>query len=314
MSNEVMSPAQLGLGINPILTTVAQGYANAEFVGSVLFPRVPVSSRAGQIMTFGKESFKLYNARRAPGAATKRLNVGYAGDPFVLVQDALEAVVPRENQQEAQSIAGVDLAGIHVETVMRALYLGLEYEQATLARNPAKYAAGSKVALTGTNKWDSPSSDPIADVSNAREAVRARIGQYPTTLVLGAKVMAALKRHPKIIERIKYTQFAAVSEAMLAELFEVATVKVAKAVIAGDDDVFSDIWGNDAVLAYVPAQVSSIIQPSYGYTYTLNGNPLVENAYTEHNAKSEVYGVTFERAPVMAGADSGFLFQNVVGA
>ena len=312
MSNETMSPGQAGLGINPILTTVAQGYTNSEFVGFVLFPAVPVATRAGQIMSFGKESFKLYNARRAPGSTTKRLNVGYAGDPFVLLQDALEAVVPRETLQEAQTIAGADLAAIHIETVMRSLLLGLEYEQATLARNPAKYSAGSKLAATGSDKWNDPSSDPIADVGNAREVVRSRIGQYPNTLVLGAKVMTALKRHPKIVDRIKFTQFAAVNEDMLASLFEVDTVKVAKAVIAGDDDVFSDIWGTDAVLAYVPKQVSSIIQPSYGYTYTLNGNPLVENSYVDNGAKSDVHGVTYERAPVMAGADSGFLFQTLV--
>ncbi|MDQ2823577.1 MAG: major capsid protein [Pseudomonadota bacterium] len=311
MSNETMSPGQQGLGLNPILTTVAQGYENAEFVGPALFPRIPVATTGGQILQFGKESFKLYNARRAPGGPTKRLNVGYAGLPFALVQDSLEAVVPRENQREAMAVAGVDVAAIHVETVMRALTLGLECEQAGLARDASKYAVGSKVTMTGSAKWSDPSSDPLADVADAREVVRTRIGQYPNTLVLGPKVMAALKRHPKVVERIKYTQFAAVSEQMLAELFEVATVKVAKGVFAGDDDVFADIWGNDAILAFVP-KAGSLYVPSYGYTYTLNGNPLVENAYWDQNAKANVYGVTYERAPVITSADSAFLFQNAV--
>jgi hypothetical protein len=312
MSNEVMSPSQQALGINLPLTDHAQGYTNAEFVGGFLFPRAPVDGRQRQVLQFGKESFKLYNARRAPGSPTKRINVGYAGKPFALLQDSLEAVVPRENQQEAMGTLGLDLAAVHVDTVMRALMLGLEVEQASIARDAGNYSAGAKFAPTGTDKWSDPSSDPIADVSNAREVVRSRIGQYPNTLVLGAKVMAVLKRHPKIVDRIKFTQFAAVTEAMLAELFEVDTVKVAKAVMADENDVFSDIWGTDAVLAYVPKQVSSIIQPSYGYTYTLNGNPLVENPYWDNNAKAAVYGVTFERAPVITGADSAFLLQDLV--
>lgn len=311
MSNETMSPAQQGLGINPILTTVAQGYTNAEFVGHSLFPRIPVANRGGQILQFGKESFKLYNARRAPGGATKRLNVGYAGLPFALVQDSLEAVVPRENAQEAMAVAGVDVAATHVETVMRALTLGLEFEQATLARDASKYAAGSKMVLTGSDKFSDPSSDPIAAFAAAREAVRARIGQYPTVGIIGAKVFSALKNHPKIVDRLKFTQFAAVNEAMLATLFEVPTVKIAKGVFAGDDDVFSDIWGTDVVLAYVPA-AGSLYVPSFGYTYTLNGNPLVENAYWDQNAKAAVHGVTYERAPVITSADSAFLFQNAV--
>jgi hypothetical protein len=313
MSNEIMSPGQQGLGINPILTTVAQGYANAEFVGCTLFPRVPVPNRHGQILQFGKESFKLYNARRAPGSATKRLNVGYAGQPFALVQDSLEAAVARENQQEAQSIAGVDLAGVHVETTMRALMLGLEYEQSTLARDASKYAAGATLDASGAAKWSDPSSDPIGDIQAARENVRTRIGQYPNTLVIAAKVFSALKTHPKIVDRIKYTQFSSVTTAMLAELFEVATVKIAAAVMTGEnDDILADMWGKDAVLAYVPSTVSSIIQPSYGYTYTLNGNPLVENAYWDQNTRSSVYGITFERAAIMTSADSGFLFKNLV--
>lgn len=312
MSNEVMSPAQQGLNINPILTSHAQGFRNAEFVGDVLFPRVPVASRFGQIMTFGKESFKLYNARRAPGSATKRINVGYAGLPYALVQDSLEAVVPRENQQQAQLIAGIDLAAAHVDTVMQSLLLGLEYEQAELARNPKNYVEALTLDAAGAAKWSSIESDPIQAVADAREAVRQRIGQYPNKMVLGARVFAKLKNHPKIVDRLKYTQFAAVNEAMLAELFELAVVKVAKGVIAGDDDSFGDIWGDDAILAYVPLTVSSIIQPSFGYTYTLNGNPLVEESYFDKNAKSDVHGVTFERAPVITGKESAYLFKNLV--
>jgi hypothetical protein len=52
--------------------------------------------------------------------------------------------------------------------------------------------------------------------------------------------------------------------------------------------------------------------PSYGYTYRLRGNPAVESAYQDRNAKSWIYPVTDELSPVIAGALSGYLFSSVV--
>ena len=63
--------------IDPILSTVAQGYQNAEFIGMNLFPYVPVGQRGGKIITFGKEDFALYATGRAPGANTTELWLAY---------------------------------------------------------------------------------------------------------------------------------------------------------------------------------------------------------------------------------------------
>ena len=86
---------------------------------------------------------------------------------------------------------------------------------------------------------------------------------------------------------------------------------VGRAVTAGAGDAFSDVWGPDAVLAYVPQQASSMEEPSYGYSYTMDGHPLVEQPYYDNNAKSWLYPATYERAPVISGMEAGYLFQNV---
>ena len=78
-----------------------------------------------------------------------------------------------------------------------------------------------------------------------------------------------------------------------------------------DDDTFSDIWGNNAVLAYVaPEGMAAVPTPSYGYTYTMEGHPLVEQPYWENGSKSWIYGTTMERSPVLTGMAAGYLFQN----
>ena len=72
-----MTPSQARV-IDPILTTAAQGYQNAEFVGAALFPAVAVQQRGGKIVSFNKEDFRLYATGRTPGANTKRVSFGYS--------------------------------------------------------------------------------------------------------------------------------------------------------------------------------------------------------------------------------------------
>ena len=81
---------------------------------------------------------------------------------------------------------------------------------------------------------------------------------------------------------------------------------------AEDDAGFSDVWGKDAVLAYVPNDSRGYEEPSFGYTYRLKGHPFVEQPYWGNSKKSWVYGVTFDRLPLLTGVDAGFLFKSVV--
>ncbi|MBF0614228.1 MAG: hypothetical protein G8237_04910 [Magnetococcales bacterium] len=305
----LMSPNQVRV-IDPVLTEIAQGYRHAEHVGQILFPKVPIQVSGGQVLEFGRESFKLYQVRRAPGAATRRIQFGFLGKSFALVQDSLEAQVPREYQRDASRAPGVDLAQRSVAGALRALSLTLEYDQATLATNPDNYDNNHKITLSGTDQWSDGGSNPSGDIDTAREAVRSSVGIYPNTLVLSAVAFAALKNHPKIVERFKYTSRESITPEMLAALWDLQTVAVGKAVAFNDAGEDIDIWGNHAILAYTPVKSSGMEDPSYGYTYTLQGHPLVEKPYYENNARSWIYPVTYERVPILTGILSGFLIRN----
>jgi len=297
--------------INPILSTYVQGYQQADLVGDTLFPRVPVEISGGQILEFGKESFKLYSARRAPGAGTKRISFGYLGKPFSLLNDSLEAPVPREFLRDAKVMPGIDLGQRAVSLVMRSLLLGLEVAQATLATDAAQYDANHKVTLAGTSKWSDPASDPIAQMDTYKEAIRSTVGIRPNTLLLSAQAFSAAKTNAKIRAQFQYTNPDSITLEMLKRVFDVQKIVVGEAITSDDAGVISDVWGNNAVLAYVPDSPSGMEQPSYGYTYTMQGHPLVEEPYYDNNAKSWIYGVSFERAPVLSGITSGYLIQAV---
>ena len=297
--------------IDPILSSVALGYRHPEHVGNSLFPRVPVMVSGGQVIEFGKESFRLYNARRAPGTGTKRVRFGYQGKPFALVQDALEGVVPREHMRDASQVPGIDLGTRATNNVMRSLSLALEVEQAGLARDATHYDNDHKVDLAAS-RWTDDANNPAKDIRAGKEAIRETIGLYPNTLLLSAKGFAAAGENAKVLERFKYTSSDSVTVKMLAALFDIENVVIGKAVSAsGENDVLSDVWGADAVLAYVPPSASNLEEPSYGYTYAMEGHPLVEEAYYDRNEKSWIFPVTYERRPVQTGITAGYLLQNV---
>lgn len=302
------SPLQVRV-VDPVLSQVAQGYRPAELVGNSLFPHVTTYVSGGQVLEFGKESFRLYQARRAPGSNTKRVQFGYLGRSFALVQDALEGQVPREYLRDAAEGPKVELDQRAVYGAMRALSMTLEYDQAQLATNAANYDNSHKVALAGNDKWSDASAKPGDDVEAGKEAIRQSVGIFPNTMLLSAQAFKAVKSNPSVVDRFKYTSRESITAEMLASLWDLEKVVVGKAVAFDDAGAAIDIWGNNAVLAYVPTTPSGMEDPSFGYTYVMADHPLVERPYYDNNAKSWVYPVTFERAPVLTGILSGYLIQ-----
>jgi hypothetical protein len=302
--------------VDPVLTTVAQGYKNNELIGSALFPRVNVGQRAGKIIQFGKESFMAYDTARAPGGAVKRLSIGFGSAPYGIIDHALSAVVPVEVQEEAQAVPGINLASASVRTVQDALQLRLEIEQATLATTAGNYSASNKVTLSGTSQWSDLTtgvSDPIANIETAKEAIRAATGKRPNVIVMGPAVLKSLRQHPKIIDRIKYTGRDVPTLELLAALFGVNQVLVGDAISAGNTGTFSDVWGKFVAVAYTEqAGMADMGRPTFGYTYQLAGYPFVEAPRYDADTRSWLYDVADAVKPVIAGQDAGYLISAAV--
>jgi hypothetical protein len=302
--------------VDPILSGVAQGYTNAERVGHLLFPAIEVTQRGGQVIEFGREAFYNYRSRRAPGADAINIQFGYQGKPYALEQYSLDAPIPREHAEEAAAVPGIDLGKRAVNVAMSSLTLNLEIAQANLATDPNSYPAANRLVLTGTARWDNAASDPLKDVEAAKDQVRTTCGVEPNRMVISPKGFKALKQHAKIAERFKYTTAESITAKMIAGLLDLDELAVGKgtycdSLVAGAP--FKDIWGNFAALAYVPSQNAALEEPSFGYTYTLKGHPFVEPPRWEGGKRAWIYGVTYERKPVLTGISSGFLFQTITG-
>jgi hypothetical protein len=308
-----MNLAQVRL-YDPIYSRIAVGFRQQGLVGSILFPEAPVDISGGQILQFGDEDFQQYNTERAPGADTKEVEFGYLGAPFALRQHRLTGKVPFEKMRDASVVPGIDLGAMAVNRVMRILRLSLEIDQAALGTNSANYGANT-VALSGTAKWSNAASDPYVQWMAQRETIRQQIGMYPNTGIFSATVMTTIKTNPAIRSHFQYTNDKSVTDQMIKELFELDTIASAGAIVS-NAGTKSDVWGNNAILAYVakPAEGADFdtAEPSFGYTYTMRGHPFAEEPYQDRDKNSWKYPVTFERAPVLTGMTAGFLFQNPV--
>lgn len=298
--------------LDPILSAVARGYRSPKAaVANVLFPIVTVAQRAGRILSFGPDDFKLVSTKRAPGSNTKRVQFGYASDPFALVDHRLEGAVPAELDEEARAVPGIDLSSNAVRRVQNVLALEREHMAATLARDASKYDAANKETLSGTSQWSHASSDPFTDIMEGKEVIRSKTGERPNVLSVGPKVLTALRTHPKVLDRLSTAadRPPATLQQLLA-LFELQQIVEGEAVYH-DGTQFQDVWGKDAILAFTtPASMQEMGSPNYGYTYQLAGRPQVEEGYFDENTNTWYYPTSDAYQPVFAGPAAGFLFKD----
>lgn len=312
-----MTPGQARI-VDPVLTTHALGYVRPGNVGLGLFPAVEVGLRAGKIVTFGKESFRRYSVTRAPGESTRRVTFGYQGSPYAIVDQALEAVVPDELIEESANGPGLDASRDAIDATLDIFELEHECQCAAIARDTGNYGSNTS-GLTGQNRWKGTDGDPTANINTAKEAIRTAIGVRPNTILLSATAFAALKANAKIVDYMAKRGLEALTTQIISNLWEIPNVLIGEAVVAGGvNDSMSDVWGDDVILAYVaPPSGSnrrSASRPSFGYTYTLKGQPNVRMPYRDENRQSWIHQVTNNRTPLVTGILGGYLLQNAGGS
>lgn len=309
----ILSAQQLKI-VDPILTTVVQGYSNEEYVGDTLFPPVPVKQRSGRVVRWGKHNMVQYRTRRAPGAATNRRTLGYTNERYELFQDSIETELTREELEEVEaSQVPFDMQREAAEASMETIMLNKEIEQAGVATNPANYGANNQIALAGSNQLDQPSSSIIQLFNTGSERIRRRTGKRPNHAVFSPQAKLAAMDHPEIRAYLSPTTSAKATLDIIARILGLETIVEGASVLVDtvDDTEFQDVWDNCVVMAYVPKNVRSRKQLSYGYTYTLENYPIAEEPYPDRNHKSFYFPATSERSPEMTSMEAGYLMTNV---
>ena len=317
-----MTAAEIRLKQNPILTGLLLGMGQGTMIAEQLFPRLPQALSAVTLAKLGDERLRNYNLRRAPGTATKRVDIKYEGATYSVKQYAVDVPILRELLREADESRRLnvgnylDISRIAMTTANDILLLNYEIEVAAYATTAASFAPGHVLALAGDTKWSAETGTPVTDIRSASDVIRKKIGKRPNKLALGADAMSALETNQEVRSYLPSTQMGPATIDQLKTILKVDEIVVGDAVWIDDSNTGKDVWGNNAVLAYVPkiggagSTDISLAEPGFGFTNVIEGHPFAETPYFEPGSKSWIYGATYERQANVAYNTAAFLFSN----
>lgn len=297
--------------VDPVLTTIARGYSNAELIGTKIFPVVSVDKSAGKIPLFGKDQFKVYGAKRAIRGKSNRFDLGDL-DTTSYSTNEYDLEVAIDYLESAESL--INLEQKATNDVMQGLKLTQEKQIADLISDADNYPVANKVALTTGYHFDDDGVDPISYIDGKKSALRALIAKEPNTMVLSYPIFKALLNHAAIIDRLSTTALGLADINILKQIFGIENILVGKAVYLSDAGAITDVWGNNIVLMYNtnPTGIaSSVYEPVTGYTLQLKGNPSVDK-YDENGGKIHVVRATDNYDIKIVGIESAYLIKDVL--
>ncbi len=299
--------------VDPVLSTIAQGYSNASMAAESLFPTVQVSKLKGKIPMFGREAFIVRDTERAIRAASNRIPPSDVQlVEFETQEQDVEIAIDYLEEEESPDFYRYEQR--IAKELTDILLLGKEKVAADYVQDPANFAAGLKDEILVGEAFDdyTNDTDPIEVIRDAMASIRTRIARYPNTMVIGDVTYQVLMQHPKILERIKYSGVSKANTKILSELTDIPNVRIGMAVHSADGANFSDVWNDNIVLAYVDRSEKanrSEFNPSYGYTFQREGKPEIDT-YFENGGKIKVIRNTDNYVVKVTASDAAFLIHN----
>lgn len=265
-------PTSSQVHVDAILTNISVAYLQQQqnFIATRVFPVVPVEKQSDKFFKYTKNDWFRDEAQRR-GDATESAGGGYnlttdsyRADVFAFHKDV-------GDQTRANADAPINVDREAAEFVTSRLLLKMETEFVNSYFKSGVWATDA----TPSNLWSNYStSDPIADVEAGKRAILSTTGFEPNTLVLGYDVFTKLKNHPDLVDRIKYTSSNVITSDMMARMFEVDRVLVAKSVKATNNEgatgAYDFTHGKHALLCY-SAPSPGLLQPSAGYVMSWTG-------------------------------------------
>jgi hypothetical protein len=302
--------------VDQALTEVSIAYRNAQFVADALFPVVPVSKQSNKYFIYSKDNFRMLDDSRRPGSRANEIDWTLSTDTYFCEGHALAQALPDELRANADQAIDVDVDTTEMLTDL--LYLQREVLVAAKATDPSVVTLNA--ALAGNDQWsDYTNSDPIQAVEDQKGNIQKQLGQLPNSLLVSYPVFKALRNHPAIIDRFKYSQVGVVQPDHLKSVFNVDNFFVGSAIKntapEGAADALDYIWGNSALLFYKPP-VAGRRQVSLGYQFTwlfgANTNGFLVKRYRDEGRTADVVEVQLYYDAKIVAPGAAFLWTSAV--
>lgn len=289
--------AQITKGWKPnnYLTNMSMAYfANpADFVAPSIFPICPVGQSSSYYYIFSKADLARDNVHRKP--AYGKVQPAIMGQTDGTYKCEVDQVIVGIDQiatldyQRSRAPGAADPRRAKVRFAAEQMLLHQDVIFATSFFKAGVWAQeweGVEAAPSGSKflKFTDANFDPVNFFDARIRDIKQSGRRKPNRLALGYDAYLALKNHPDILERVKYTGTTAnpanVTPAVLAALFGVEQVKVLESTynaagVGKAEDMQFICDTNGALLCYA-TPTPAIDEPSAGYIFTWdmlgNGN------------------------------------------
>ncbi|MGH3378310.1 MAG: major capsid protein [Actinoallomurus sp.] len=279
-----MQPGRADVHIDRPLSnlSIALRQSMEGFVADKVFPNVPVANSSNKYWVIPQAAWNRDQMKvRAPGTRAPSVNYtlstdNYSCDVFDLSHYVTDEVRANADDQIQLDRNATELLVMQAMIRKERQWSGDFFTTSVWTGDQT----GVNSASPGANQfgmWDRSDSQPIEVIRAQCDAMQARSGYRPNTLVLGRQVYSKLLDHPDIVGRIDrgQTQGAAmVLRQNLAALFEVDQVLVMEAIYNSANEGAAEsegfIGGKSALLLYV-APAPGLQVASAGYTFSWTG-------------------------------------------
>ena len=277
--------------IQAALTNISVAYLQDEsdYIADKVFPVVPVTHQADKFYKYSKDDY--FRDEAQPRAdATESAGTGFnlSQGSYSAITWAIHQDIGDQARRNADPAIDLDVAATRLCMQKMLIRRDKYFVTTFMATGVWNYnivgaaTGNTTVPDTTTNAnrvyWnDDSNSDPFSDVSELDMLIQENTGRKPNTLVLGPHVYATLRKHPLVIDRIKYTSQAFsgnITPDLMAAAFDVERVLIPRGIqntaAQGATGVFSFLTGKSALLCH-SARAPGLWTPSAGYTFSWSG-------------------------------------------
>jgi len=273
------------------LTNLTLAYAQSQenFIADKVFPTVGVQKQSDKYYIYDRANMNRTGdvEKLAPRTEVNRIgmtisNSSYFADVYGLGMDFDEQTLANED-------AALEIRSAGAETLAMRLMIHREEQFATNFFSDniwgTNYDGAGATAGTNFLYWDNAAAKPIQNVTDLRRVMQLKSGGFkPNTMVVGKEVRDALVNNADILARLNggatVTNTALVTDAKLAEIFEVENFYVMEAVknssVEGVAESNAFIGGKHAMLCYTPNN-AGLMSPAAGLTFAWNNLEGVNN-------------------------------------
>ena len=275
--------------VQAALTQIATAYIQTEknYVAERVFPVVPVEFQSDKYFAFSKDDFYRDEAQQradatesAGGGFNLNSNNSYSADVWAFHKD-----LGGQTRRNADPAVNMDIACtkfvMQKLMIRRDRFFVSKYLVNNVWATDVTGTAGGAPGSSTPSFWnDDANGDPFTDVATAQITVLQNTGFEVNTFLQSYPVYQGLRKHPLVIDRIKYTTRAdanKITPELLAAAFDVDRCIVSKAVYntspenaAGTAGTYSFIASKDALLVHSAPEPGLMI-PSAGYTFAWSG-------------------------------------------